>query len=260
MDSVASQVRENTLIAEEILFDLLPLVQPGISTWELHRKAEERYIRRRVLPSAPFLGSPHSISIAVNEEVVFGVISPEKLFLSGDIVKIDLGVFKNGVFSDLGVSTGVGHLSVDSAKLVHGTGHALLSALNTLFDQVTVGEISTALESTLRNNRISPIPQICSHAIGRHPHERPFVPSVTTLPFVDYEDRLSRGVIICIEPFGTNGSGQTSNGACHPLSTTDAHPVAYFELPVFISDSGPEVLAKQTFSYIVATLRNDQVS
>ena len=252
MDQLASQIKENSLIAEEILFDVLCLVQPGVSTFELNDAAARGFRRRGVLPAALFLGAGSAISISINREVLFGEISKDKRVEDGDIVKLDLGVYHKGVFSDLGLSVGVGRVSPESAKLLTGTWRALAAALNVLCHSVPVSRISAALENTLREHAVTPIAEMCGHGIGRSPHEKPFIPAVTALPFIDYNCRLERGMVVCIEPFGTSGSGATVSPDRIRITTTDSAPVAYCEVPVLVTDNGPEVLAKDAFKFMEA--------
>jgi methionyl aminopeptidase len=252
MHPLAAQVRENSLIAEEILFDVLSLVRPGISTFELNDVAVRSFRRREVLPAALFLGAGSAISVSVNHEVLFGEISKDKRLEQGDIVKLDLGVYRNGVFSDVGLSVGVGRVPPEKARLLTGTCCALAAALNTLRHNVPVSRISAALEHTLREHAITPIAEMCGHGIGRSLHEKPFIPAVITLPFVDYDCRLERGMVVCIEPFGTSGCGSTAtrDGIC--VTTADSAPVAYCEVPVLVTEDGPEVFTKNAFKFMEA--------
>ncbi|MBV9126949.1 MAG: M24 family metallopeptidase, partial [Verrucomicrobia bacterium] len=82
--------------ASTLLDQIAALLRPGISTGEVDRGAAE-LIRAAGCTSA-FLGYrkfPGNICISVNEEVVHG-IGGQRRIQYGDIVKLDVGVFKDG--------------------------------------------------------------------------------------------------------------------------------------------------------------------
>ncbi len=252
MNELAAQIKRNSAIGEEILLDLMSRTKPGVSTFELNEAADRIFRHWNVLPTAFFLGAQQPVSIAVNEEVLFGEISREKILSEGDIVKLDLGVYSNGAFTDLGLSVAIEPISPLAARLLAATSCALAVAVQTLRAGVAVSTISRALESALREHSVSPIAEMCGHGIGRNPHEKPFIPPVTFAPFVDYEYRVSNGTVVCIEPFATSGSGTVFALDRLRLATADRAPAAFCEVPVLVTEDGPEVLAADAFRLISA--------
>ena len=77
------------------------MIRPGISTWELDKKAFELIKELGGTPNFLHLyGYPATICASVNEVVVHGIPSKEKILKEGDIVGIDMGLIYKGYHSD----------------------------------------------------------------------------------------------------------------------------------------------------------------
>src|ERR1700712_2539745 len=90
------RMREACRLASRVLEYAAGLVKPGISTGEVD-KAAAACMAELGCKSAflGYRGFPGNICISVNEEVVHGIGGARKIQY-GDIVKLDIGVIKNG--------------------------------------------------------------------------------------------------------------------------------------------------------------------
>src|SRR3954468_8966415 len=95
----------------EVLAELKALVAPGVRASELDLKAEEAIRRRQGLPA--FLGYqpegaaypfPATLCVCVNDEVVHGIPTEDKVLQEGDIVVLDLGLSLDGYFADAAIT------------------------------------------------------------------------------------------------------------------------------------------------------------
>jgi len=245
-----NKIKENTKIAEDILFRTAEVISPGVSTYELNQIARREFEKNKALPSAKFLGLPYWISVAINDEVLFGKISRNKKIKDGDVVKVALGIFKEGYFSDLAFTINVGTIPKESKNLIMGTSEALKSVLNKLSVGIIVKEISTIIEGTLKKHNLNPICEIMGHGIGRSLHEPPAIPNCKDISFVNYDYRLKIGDIICIEPIATTGNGEVIRRDKTSFITKDKKPSAHFELPVLIDKEKIQILGKRIFKYL----------
>lgn len=247
---VIKKIRENTIIAEDILFKIFKFVNIGVTTYELNQIAEQEFKKNKGLPSAKFLGLPLSVSVAINNEVLFGKITKDRKIEDGDIVKLALGIFKDGYFSDLGLTVIVGTTTKENKKLIIGTAEALMEAVKKLSVGISVKEISTTIEDTLRNYDLNPICEITGHGIGRNLHEPPAIPNCKNLSFIDYDYKFRIGDIVCIEPIATTGTGEVLKKNKITFITKDKTPSAHFELPILIKKDGVEILGRRTFEHL----------
>jgi methionyl aminopeptidase len=112
---------------------LKDMIAPGVRTIDLDRKAAE--VIKKNNGRAAFLGYgapekpfPASICASVNEQVVHGIPGNYEL-KEGDIIGIDLGVEKNGFYSDACYTFAVGKVSKEVKKLLTVTENSLYQAL-----------------------------------------------------------------------------------------------------------------------------------
>lgn len=244
------QIKENTKIGEDILFKIVKAIRPGITTYKLNQIAEEEFKKNKALPSAKFHNPKYSISIGVNEEVLFGEISKAKKIKTGDVVTLGLGIFKNGYFSDMALTLIVDQGSLAKKRLVIGTAKTLYNIVQKLKSGIMVKNISDFIENNLKKYGLKPIHEIMGHGIGKHLHETPAIPTCKDLPFVDYNYKLRKNEIICLEIIATFGSGAVIRKNKKGFITRDKKPTAYFELPVLIKDKKVEILGKKIFEFI----------
>ena len=85
-------MREANQIVAEVLVMLEKIVEPGISTYELDRQAEDLCRKRNAVPAFKgYRGFPGSLCVSVNEEVVHGIPSRKRKLKKGDIISVDFG-------------------------------------------------------------------------------------------------------------------------------------------------------------------------
>ncbi len=73
----------------------------GLSTLDVDGIVESFILKSRARPSFKTVTNyHHATCISVNDEVVHGVPKRKKKIKTGDIVKVDVGVVKNGYFAD----------------------------------------------------------------------------------------------------------------------------------------------------------------
>ena len=244
-----SVIRKNTLIAEDILIKLADVARPGMTTAELDAIARLEFEKNGALSATATYGIKESVSISIDEEVVFGNVGFEKTFKAGDCVKFATGVFKDGLFTDLGFTILLQPASEDKIRLVRGSAAALCKGVEMCKSSRKLWDISNAIETELVSNELVPVKAIMGHGVGKNLHEKPSIPNTTKAPFVDYSIGIRAGEVICIEPIATTGNGE-SNLEGIRLLTADNMPSAHFEIPVVLSDTGCEVLAPRLYEKI----------
>lgn len=104
-------MREANLIVAETLVRLERVVEPGITTWELNKIAEDFCLEKKAVPAFKgYRGFPASLCVSINEEVVHGIPSRKRKLKRGDILSIDFGVQFKGFFGDSAVTLAVGRI------------------------------------------------------------------------------------------------------------------------------------------------------
>ena len=105
------------------------MIRPGITTSRLEQVAEE-YIRSNNATPAfkGYRGYPASICASVNNEVIHGIPS-DRVLEEGDILGVDLGVYKDGFYGDAAYTFPVGKIEPRRRGLLRVTEEPCTSVL-----------------------------------------------------------------------------------------------------------------------------------
>src|SRR5699024_5056291 len=87
---------------------------------------------------------PASLCISINDEVVHGIPSEDRLLEEGDIVSVDCGVEKNGYYGDHAYTFAVGECEPDVLKLLRITQEALDKGIEQAVHGNRIGDIAHA--------------------------------------------------------------------------------------------------------------------
>jgi methionyl aminopeptidase len=189
-----------------------------------------------------FHGYPDVICISVNNQVQHSI--PNSVpFKDGDVVNYDFGVRYKGMITDSGISVCVGDkLTPDTKRLLEGTERALHDGLRAIKAGAHVGDISAAIERTLRKYKLGIVRELVGHGVGHELHEDPEIPNYGR---VGRGQILKSGMTIAIEPITTLGDPaifQARDG--WTLLTRDGSWSAQFEHTVLITPTGCEILTQ----------------
>jgi methionyl aminopeptidase len=226
--------------AAQILNELATLVAPGVTTGEIDHAASQLMSEAGV--RSAFLGYrkfPGQICISINEEVVHGIGGPRKIAY-GDVVKMDVGIIRDGWIGDTAMSVPVGIIDPEVERLLTVTEEILRGAVQVARPGNKIGDISHYVESEAHKNGYSVVREFVGHGVGRSLHEDPQVPNFGkrgTGP------KLKAGMTIAIEPMINMGKSKVRILADKWTAVTDdGLPSAHFEHTVLVTDNLPEVL------------------
>jgi methionyl aminopeptidase len=176
----------------------------------------------------------------VNEEIVHGIPSPERVLAEGDIVSIDVGVRLDGWCSDSAWTFSVGDPSEQTAELLRVTRLSLERAIEAAVPGNHVGDIGAAVVDTVRGTGFGIIRDLVGHGVGREVHEDPQVPNIGRR---GYGPLLRTGMVLAIEPMLSAGAATIRTlDDRWTVVTTDGSRSAHFEHTVAITAEGPRVL------------------
>jgi len=239
------KIRTSCGIVVEALMKMSSAVEPGISTYDLDRIAEEVAIKNGAKPAFKgYRDYPSSVCFALNEEVVHGIPSKNKVLKNGDIIGMDFGVLKNGYFGDSAVTVPVGDISSKALGLLDVTRQSLYRGIEKTHRNNKLYEVSHAIQSYVENNGYSIVKTFVGHGIGSKLHEDPQVPN-----FVPNNGRwdkgisLKTGMVIAIEPMVNIGRPDVRISKDGWTAVTiDGSLSAHFEHTVAILEDGPDIL------------------
>jgi methionyl aminopeptidase len=239
-------IRESCKIVAETLQLMKANVRVGITTKELDQIAEDYILSNDA--KAAFKGYsqggssidyPASICSSVNEEVVHGIPGP-RVLNNGDIVSLDVGVYKNGYYGDAALSVAVGELTEEKKKLMDVTEKSLYKGIEEAQAGNHVYDISYAVQTYVEANGFSIVRDLCGHGVGKYLHEDPSIPNFGKK---GTGAKLKNGMTLAIEPMVNAGDYRvlTAQDGWTVL-TRDGSPSAHFEHTILISDNKAEIL------------------
>ena len=230
-------MREAGRITGEALLVARDRIRPGISTKELDDAIRHHIEKSGAKPSFLGLyGFPGSACISINDEVIHGIPSKDRILQEGDIVKIDVGAFYKGFHGDSARTFPVGKVSDEALRLIAATKQSFYEALTALKVGNRVGDIGAAVDAYVRSCGFSVVRRYVGHGVGRDVHEQPDVPNYGT---PGRGPRLCSGLVIAIEPMvnvGTHEVREMSDG--WTVKTADGSLSAHYENTVALTEEG----------------------
>jgi methionyl aminopeptidase len=237
-------MRRAGLLVGETLELLRGAVEPGITTGDLDRLAEENIRSHGGVPS--FLGYgyppfPGTICASVNDEVVHGIPGVREL-TEGDVISIDCGAIVDGWHGDAAITVAVGEVPAEVTELMVVTEDSLWAGIAAARLGGRVSDISHAVEATVRSQgEYGILEDYVGHGIGTEMHMPPNVPNVARRG--ERGPRLVTGLALAVEPMVTAGSPETDVLADDwTVVTVDGSLAAHFEHTFTLTPNGAWVL------------------
>ena len=178
-----------------------------------------------------YQGYPASICVSVNEEVVHGIPSKDRIIQEGDIVSLDAGVIYKGYHSDAARTHGVGQISEEAALLIQRTRQSFFEGMKFATAGNHLHEISKA---------IGDYAESFGYGIGTHLHEDPEIPN-----FRQFRRgiKLRPGMTLAVEPMIDAGSAEVVwMDDDWTVVTEDLSLSAHYENTILITEGRPEIL------------------
>jgi methionyl aminopeptidase len=235
-------LRDTCRIAKEVLDIAAAAVKVGVTGTEVDQVAHDACIERGAYPSCLNYGYfPKSICVSVNEVICHG-IPDSRPFENGDIVNVDVTVFKNGYHGDCSKMVLVGDVDERSRKLVEVAEESLYRGIDTVKVGGRIKDIGKAIESFVNSNGFSVVKAYCGHGIGEFFHTEPQVPHNFT-PEIKY--KIKPGMVFTIEPMINMGDWRHKVWEDDwTAATIDGLPSAQFEHTLLVTRNGVEILTK----------------
>ncbi len=234
-------MREAGRIAANALKAAGAAIEPGVSTWEIDRVAR-RYIEGHGAKPT-FLGYggfPASACVSINNVVIHGIPSKNRIVKEGDIVSIDVGATYQGFVGDNAWTFPCGKVSKEAQALMDATRESLMEGIKAAVAGNRIGDVGSAVQRYAEARGYSVVRSFVGHGVGAKMHEDPSVPNYGT---PGRGVRLLPGMTIAIEPMVNQGVKEvkTLNDGWTTV-TADGKLSAHFEKSIAITQNGPVIL------------------
>src|SRR3990172_5275597 len=165
-------MRRAGAVVGQFFEEVRPLIRPGVSTWDLETFAE-RFIARNGVRTAfkGYMGYPAHLCTSINEEVVHGIPSKNRVLREGDILSIDFGIVREGFFGDSAMTFPVGSVDGVSSRLLAATERSLAAGIDEVRPENRLGDVSAAVQEVAESEGFSVVRDFVGHGIGRSMHK-----------------------------------------------------------------------------------------
>ncbi|NQY32569.1 MAG: type I methionyl aminopeptidase [Coraliomargarita sp.] len=244
-DEEIQSIREACQVAATVLKRLVDSVEAGMTTYDLDQLGR-KHIESLGAESACYnyrSGNnvfPAYTCISVNEEIVHGIGSLNRVISEGDAVSIDVVVRYKGFIGDNAYTVLIDPVAEETAKMVNATRESLDYALTYAKAGNRVGDISNAVERFIKRHRYGIVREFVGHGVGETMHEAPQIPNFGRR---GSGALLKPGMALAIEPMinlGTAAVEILDDG--WTAVTKDGKPSAHFEHTVLVTNGEPEIL------------------
>jgi len=236
--------QEAGVIARKVLDHAGSLIKPGVSTDEIDSAVYDLAYSLGAYPSPlNYHGFPKACCISINEIVCHGIPS-EQLLKEGDIVNVDITVYKNGVHGDCSEMFVVGDaadvLDDRGKELLQVTYDCWLAACKSVRPGMLYRDIGTIIEDYITPHKFTTVKGFCGHGIGPIFHCNPNV--------LHYRNDQKTGVMdvghtFTIEPMICENNAQTVTWPDDwTVATKDGGRSAQFEHTLLVTEDGVKPL------------------
>ena len=227
----------------QIFKEIEPLIRPGISTLEIDEDIAKRLVQKGLSSRTKgYMGYKHYSCISVNDEVVHGVPTKNKLLAPGDVVKVDICASWKGYCGDMARTFFVVHSTPAARKLVEVAQSALDKGIAQALVGNRLGDISAAIQAEVEKHGFGVVRDFAGHGIGKQLHEDP---ELLNYGSPGQGPVLRAGMTLAIEPMITQGGCDvyiTQDG--WTVKTEDKSLAAHVEDTIAITDQGPKILTR----------------
>ena len=189
---------------------------------------------------------PATITACINQELVHGIPSRERLLQEGDIVSVDVACFYQGYVGDAAFTHPVGEITRSARRLMSATEDALTAAIAASVVGNRVSDVAKATAKCAARSGYSVAREYTGHGVGQAMHEEPQVPNwwPGKKSRVQWQDcELRPGMTYAIEPMliaGRPDLVELDDG--WTVVTKDGSLTAHYEHTVAITADGPLIL------------------
>jgi methionyl aminopeptidase len=226
-------------------------LRAGITTAEVDRIAEQYIVAHDCTPCFKGVyGYKFACNTSVNDEIIHGVPSNDRVLQEGDIITVDTGAGFGGICTDACRTFGVGGISAEATELIAITKNCFEKA----FDKVRVGAEVSVVGKTIEEylgsvGGYSILENYFGHGIGKNLHEDPLIPNyVSRHPRIRAEVRkkFCPNTAICIEPMIFHGGNKVKVAADGwTVISVNGALSAHYENTILITKNGAEILTNK---------------
>jgi methionyl aminopeptidase len=235
-------MRESALLVGKAIAEVATLIKPGVTTAHLDKVADEFIRDHKATPSFKnFRGYPYASCLSVNDAVVHGFPGKAEL-KEGDVISVDIGVYKNAYHGDSAYTFVLGDPGADILQLMKVTKESLYKGIEKSQAGNRIGDIGFAVQDYCeREYKYGVVRELVGHGLGKNLHEDPQIPNFGRR---GTGAKLQEGMVIAIEPMvnlGVKDVWYDADG--WTVRTKDGKVSAHYEHTICVRKGKSDILS-----------------
>ena len=234
-------MRDSGKILAEVHAKLGEVIRPGMTTLDIDRLGEKLIRSYGCIPNfLNYNGFPASICVSVNEQVVHGIPTDDRVLKEGDIVSLDAGLIYKGYHSDAARTHAVGKISEEAELLIERTKQSFFEGIKAAVEGGHLFDISNRIDGYISQFGYGIVRELVGHGIGTKLHEDPQIPN-----FAQRRKglKLKAGMTLAVEPMINMGRCDVEWLADDwTVVSADGSLSAHYENTILVTEGEPEIL------------------
>lgn len=234
-------MRDSGKILAEVHAKLGEAIKPGMTTLDIDRLGEKLIRSYGCIPNfLNYNGFPASICVSVNEQVVHGIPTDDRILKEGDIVSLDAGLIYKGYHSDAARTHAVGKISEEAELLIERTKQSFFEGIKVAVEGGHLFDISNRIDGYISQFGYGIVRELVGHGIGTKLHEDPQIPN-----FAQRRKglKLKAGMTLAVEPMINMGRCDVEWLADDwTVVSADGSLSAHYENTILVTEGEPEIL------------------
>jgi len=220
----------------------------GMTTAEVDSIAERFILDHNCTPCFKGVyGYKFACNTSINDDIIHGMPSKDRVLHDGDIITVDCGAGFNGICTDACRTFGVGKISKEAETLIAVTKNCFDRAVKNIHAGVEVAVVGKTIEAYLNEiGGYSILENYFGHGIGKGLHEDPMIPNYVVQHSklrAEVRKKFIANTAICIEPMifhGGNSVKVAKDG--WTVVSTRGNLSAHYENTMIVTKNGVEIL------------------
>ena len=236
-------MERNSQILVSAIDSIEPLIRAEVATSTIDKAISELIASSGGAPAFKgYYDYPAATCININEEIANTIPSARQI-RNGDLVKLQVGMVKDGYFTKIQHAYAIGDLHARRSRLRDATKAALWAGISQARVGNHIDDISHAIQQVAESAGFDVVREWLGHGIGTRLHEEPQVPGYSTgKPGA----ALRQGMVLQILPLIVErGAGERVGDDHWGATTADGRDSCLMGHVVAIEADGPHIL---TFS------------
>lgn len=235
------QFREVCVLGREVMETARRFLRAGVTGDEIDRIVHAKSVELGCYPSPlNYCNFPKSVCVSVNEVICHGIPDCRPV-QDGDIVNLDVTVYKNGWHADLNETFIIGTPDESTLNVVRTAYECLTQAVAMVRPRTMYRDLGTVISKTAASTGCSVVKSYTGHGIGRLFHTAPTVPHYAKNKGVGI---MRPGHVFTIEPM--INAGANWGDILWPDNWTavskDGSNSAQFEHTMVVTENGVELM------------------